>query len=99
IAGSYRLRPAGERFTSIPLRPDPVHRFTNTVGETRDGAIFVWTLGESGRPAAAAQVYERRSDGAWIIELSSLTTAVLTARSTSGHEWHPESGGVELRPV
>lgn len=99
IAGSYRLRPAGDRFASFPLRPEPVHRFTNTVGETRDGSIFVWTAEESGRPAAAAQVYLRRSDGAWDIELSSLTPTVLTARSTSGHAWTPESGGVEFKPV
>ncbi len=99
IAKSYRMRPLGDRFATHPFRPDPVHRFTNTVGQTRDGSIFVWTLGETGRPAAAAQVYERREDGAWIVEFSSLSTAGLIARSTSGHEWNPESGGVEFKPV
>jgi hypothetical protein len=99
IAKSYRMRPLGDRFATHPLRPEPVHRFTNTVGQTRDGSIFVWTLGETGRPAAAAQVYERRDDGAWIVEFSSLSTAGLTARSTSGHQWSPESGGVEFKAV
>jgi hypothetical protein len=99
IAKSYRMRPLGDRFATHPLRPDPVHRFTNTVGQTRDGSIFVWTLGETGRPAAAAQVFERREDGAWVVEFSSLSTDGLTTRSTSGHGWSPESGGVEFKPV
>lgn len=99
IARSYRLRPAGDRFASYPLRPEPAHRFTNTVGHTRDGAIFLWTAGEYGRPAAAAQVYERRTDGAWVAEFSSLATTGLAARSTSGHQWNPDAGGVEFRPV
>src|SRR4051812_32197183 len=72
IARSYRLRPLGDRFATYPLRPDPVHRFSNPVGQTLDGSIFLWTFGESGRPTAAAQVYERRGDGAWIVEFSSL---------------------------
>src|ERR1700754_3375658 len=63
IAKSYRLRPLGDRFATHPLRPEPVHRFSNTVGQTRDGSIFVWTLGETGRPAVAAPVFETREDG------------------------------------
>ena len=41
------------------LRPEPVLRFTNTVGDSRDGAIFLW-LGEGGRPGAAVQVFQMR---------------------------------------
>jgi hypothetical protein len=94
---SYRLRSPGDRLTTYRLQPEPVLRFTNTVGETRDGAIFLWTdIG--GRPAAAVQVFERRNDGQWVEEFTSLSAVPLSAVSTSGHEWNPAEGGVELKP-
>jgi hypothetical protein len=94
---AYNVRPSVEGRTSFRLNPDPILRFTNTVGETRDGAIFLW-LGAGDRPEAAAQVFERR-DGAWILELSSLSTGSLVATSTSGHEWSPAAAGVEFKAL
>ena len=94
---SYDFRSADNPSITYRLQPEPVLRFTNTVGETRDGAIFLW-LDPAGRPAASVQLFERR-DGLWIEELSSLSTGLIVARSTSGHEWLPTKAGVEFKPV
>jgi hypothetical protein len=94
---AYHLRSADDRESTYRLQPEPVLRFTNPVGVTRDGAIFLW-LDANGRPAAAAQVSAAR-DGRWFQELSSLSTGLLTATSTTGHEWRPSKAGVEFKPV
>ena len=39
------------------LTTEPVLRFTNTVGDSRDGSIFLW-LGDADRPEAAVQVFQ-----------------------------------------
>jgi hypothetical protein len=58
-----QLRDAGTQGGSYGLRAEPILRFTNTVGDSRDGAIFLW-LGVGDRPGAAVQVFLRR-DGDW----------------------------------
>jgi hypothetical protein len=79
------------------LRPEPVLRFTNTVGASRDGAVFVW-VDEHDRPGAAVQVFTVRG-GHWYQELSSLSTTALVAEAPGGLVWGPDRGGVELKPV
>jgi hypothetical protein len=95
--GGYRLRPADGPGDAYRLRPDPVLRFTNPVGNSRDGAVFLW-LGEGDRPAAAVQVQERR-DGLWFHELSSLSTVPLIANSAESPDWAPSRAGIEFRAV
>ena len=94
---AYQVRSADDRGMTYRLLTEPILRFSNTVGNTRDGAIFLW-LDAGDRPVAAAQVSALR-DGRWIQELSSLSIGLLTATSTSGHEWSPSQAGVEFRPV
>jgi hypothetical protein len=79
------------------LRPEPIMRFTNTVGDTRDGAIFLW-LGDGDRPGAAVQVFLKR-DGVWIQEWTSLSPYPLTAKLVTGPDWSPPRGGVHFEPV
>lgn len=81
---AYQVRSADDRGMTYRLLTEPILRFTNSVGNTRDGAIFLW-LDAGDRPVAAAQVSALR-DGRWIQELSSLSTGPLTATSTTGHE-------------
>ena len=49
------IRALDDRGTQFRLQAEPVLRFTNPVGGSRDGAMFVW-LDEEGRPAVAAQI-------------------------------------------
>jgi hypothetical protein len=93
----YKMNSADGQGAAFRLRPDPVLRFTNPVGNSRDGAVFLW-LGEGDRPAAAVQVQERR-DGLWFHELSSLSTTGLVAKSASAQDWAPSRAGVEFRAV
>lgn len=79
------------------LRAGPILRFTNTVGDTRDGAIFLW-LGEGDRPGAAVQVFLKRN-GDWIQEWTSLATGPLIAKEDGPAAWRPSRGGVEFRPI
>ena len=79
------------------LRLEPILRFTNPVGDTRDGAIFV-LLGDGDRPGAAVQVFLKR-DGSWVQEWTSLSTKPLTAKMPAGPDWKPPRGGVNFQPV
>jgi len=91
------VRSADEQGAAYSLRPEPVLRFTNTVGQSQDGSIFLW--GDAvGRPAAAVQVFLRR-DGGWYHELSSLSAGRLVAKSADIVEWRPSRAGVEFKPV
>ena len=94
---AYDVRPADGGGAAFAGQPDPVLRFANPVGDTLDGALFLW-LDAGGRPVAAAQATERR-DGKRFHELSSLSPARLVARSPGSPTWRPSRGGVEFRPV
>ena len=90
---SITLRPSGDRTPPFVLKPEPVLRFTNSVGLAIDGAIFLW-LGEGERPAAAVQVFMLRT-GEWLEEFSSLSTSPLSA----GEVWDARRPGVEFKLV
>jgi hypothetical protein len=92
-----QMRAADASGDAYRFRAEPVLRFTNTVGASRDGAIFLW-LGEGDRPCAAVQVFQVRA-GNWIQEWTSLATGPLTARIDEGVEWRPSRGGVAFQPV
>lgn len=93
----YRLTAADDHAKSYKLLVDPVLRFTNTVGNSKDGAVFLW-LGEHKRPEVATQVFLTR-DGRWIQELSSLSPKPLVAEAQGGTIWNPRSGGVEFKTI
>jgi hypothetical protein len=90
------MRAARSAGKSYRLKPEPVLRFTNTVGDSRDGTIFLW-LGDADRPEAAVQVFKTR--GAWMQEWSSLSPAPLIAKMADTPDWRPLGGGVEFKPV
>jgi len=92
----YDIHSAGDRKVTYRLQPEPVLRFTNPVGVTVDGAIFLWT-GEDGRPEAAIQAFLMRS-GAWGHDFTSLSRAPLVAQMTDGPAWRPRRG-LEFKPV
>src|SRR5690349_16677621 len=66
---TFAVHPADDRTITYRLQPEPIFRFTNPVGATRDGAIFFW-LDERDRPAVAVQVFLIRSNDIWIQEFS-----------------------------
>jgi hypothetical protein len=85
------------RGTKFRLLPEPVLRFTNPVGGSRDGALFLW-LDEAGRPAVASQILWNPQQ-VWAQEFSSLSPSPLIARSADGRVWSPSRGGVSFKPV
>src|SRR5262249_24802969 len=94
---TYDIRPADDPEVSFKLRVDPVLRFTNPLGMSRDGTVFLWLDGE-GRPRVVAQATLNRRE-VWVHEFSSLSTGPFTARSSSGPVWSPDRGGVVFQPV
>src|SRR6185437_16897223 len=71
----------------------PVMRFTNPLGDVKDGTIFLWR-GADGRPEAAVQVFWH-INGNWFQEFSSLSPQPVRA----GHIWRARRGGVDLKPL
>ncbi len=98
LAG-YKVRPAGPGAGDARLRDEPVLRFTNPVGGSKDGAVFLWIdEAEGGRPSASAQVYW--NPGQYFLqEFSSLATTPLVARSDTAGDWAPARPGVAFRPI
>lgn len=89
------VRATGGSEAAFRLLPEPVLRFTNTVGDARDGAIFLWQGEKDGdRPVAGVQVFEHRN-GRWYLEFSSFALTPLLA----GRSWAPSQAGVEFKPV
>ena len=92
----YDVHSAGESRVVYRLQAEPVLRFTNPVGVTKDGAIFLW-IGEAGRPEAAIQVFLMRS-GLWGQDFTTLSKTPLVAEKRDGIAWRP-SRGLEFKPV
>jgi hypothetical protein len=93
----YVVHPIDDPRTTFRLQAEPIMRFTNPVGNSRDGAIFFW-LDATDRPWAATQVFLRR-DGLWFHELTSLAPGRLIAESRLGPDWTPAQVGVAFEPV
>src|ERR1700758_4883784 len=83
----FSIHPANDRSKSFRLLPEPIIRYNNPVGLSRDGAIFLW-LGEHDRPEVADQFNVIRS-GYWSHQFSSLSTRPLVAENRSGPVWRP----------
>jgi hypothetical protein len=94
---SHDIRALDDRGTKFQLQAEPVLRFTNPIGGSRDGAMFLW-LDEADRPAVAAQILWNPQQ-IWASEFSSLSTSPLIAKSTDGRVWRPSKGGVSFKPV
>jgi hypothetical protein len=93
----YDVHARDNQDTEFRLLPEPVLRFTNPVGGSKDGAVFLW-LGEGNRPAVAVQIYWNPSQ-VWLEEFSSLFVGPLVAKSAEGRDWSPSKGGVVFKPV
>jgi hypothetical protein len=91
------IRALDDRSARFRLLPDPVLRFTNPVGGSKDGAMFLW-LDDAGRPAVASQILWNPQE-IWVQELSSLCPSPLIAKSADGRVWNPSRGGVTFKPV
>jgi hypothetical protein len=94
---THNVQTLDDRGTTFRLLPDPVLRFTNPIGGSRDGALFLW-LDEAGRPAVASQILWNPQQ-VWAQEFSSLSPSPLIARSADGRVWNPSRGGVSFKPV
>ncbi len=94
---SNDIRALDDRGTEFQLQAEPVLRFTNPVGGSRDGAMFLW-LGEADRPAVASQILWNPQQ-IWAQEFSSLSTSPLIAKSADGRVWKPSRGGVSFKLV
>jgi hypothetical protein len=93
----HEISAVGDRTNKLRFQAEPVLRFTNPVGGSRDGAMFVW-LGEGDRPVVAAQILWT-PEQVWMEEFSSLSTSPLIANTNDGRVWNPSKAGVIFKPV
>ena len=96
-AAAYDIRHVDGPDRPFRFQPEPVLRFTNSVGATRDGSIFLW-FDEEDRPTVAAQVFVRR-DGNFVHELTSLSTGLVVGKTPGSPDWRPSRPGVEFKPA
>ncbi len=94
---THDVHALGDRRTRFRLLAEPVLRFTNPVGGSRDGALFLW-LDDADRPAVATQILWNPQQ-IWVQEFSSLFTSPLIAKSADGRVWNPSRGGTSFKPV
>lgn len=93
----YDIRTADDPTHPLTLLPEPILRFTNPVGRSRDGTVFLWVDG-NGRPGVVAQA-SILSSGPWYYEFISLSPVTLTATTPQGPFWNPSTAGAEFRPI
>jgi hypothetical protein len=93
----YTVHPRRDEGLTHHLQDDPVLRWTNPVGGSKDGCVFLW-VGEEGRPSAAAGVYWNPQK-VFLQEFSSLSTTPMMATSPEAGDWSPSRPGVEFKPI
>lgn len=93
----YEVSMLGEREVKLHLEKEPVLRFTNPVGGSKDGTVFLWRDGEE-RPRVAVQVYWDPSE-TWLQEFSSLAAAPVVAKAPGMSDWSPSKAGVRYEPL
>src|SRR4051812_38788598 len=74
---TYSIHANDDQKTQYRLQAEPILRFTNPVGRSRDGAIFLW-LGTQDRPEVVDQVNVTRV-GRWAHQFTSLSPHPLVA--------------------
>jgi hypothetical protein len=94
---THDVHATGARGARNRLMAEPVFRFTNPVGGSKDGGLFLW-LDEAGRPIVASQILWN-PQRIWAQEFSSLSTSPLEAKSEDGRVWRPSRGGIAFKPV
>jgi hypothetical protein len=95
---TYEIRPADDPDRPYTLEREPVLRFNNPVGRSRDGTVFLW-MDRNGRPAVVVQA-TLNVRGAWVHEFSSLATGEFTSVSPKiAEQWSPAQGGIEFKPL
>jgi hypothetical protein len=94
---SNDIRALDDVGTKFRLQAEPVLRFTNPVGGSKDGAMFLW-LGEADRLVVASQLL-LNPQRIWAQELSSLATTPFEATAADGSLWKPSKVGVSFQPV
>lgn len=80
-----------EKQTAAKMLPQPVFRYSDQPRFIQDATVWAW--GETGRPLALCKIerYQRgpnsRDPRLWLINLVSLSTELIEAEWSFGHQW------------
>jgi hypothetical protein len=92
-ADRYRFRLTEPASSKVILQTQPLLRWDNKVVREDDGMLFLWTVGNKGKPVAAAQFF--LVDANWHHEFQSMMAASFEARDSRGDwSWGPTQMGV-----
>jgi hypothetical protein len=101
VAASIRLLAKPTRDDSaVPLREEPLLRYTDNTRFNYDSTLWIWAGG--GRPTALAAVeyYPRHPEGPrWLFEVASLSTQPIAAQRDPDLHWTAKEPGLKLRPL
>ncbi len=87
-----------DREKKLKLRPTPVHRYTHQHNGEVYTNLFVWT--HQGRPEAIASISNWFAPRPYRgLAVTSLATEKLIGTRDGKEIWHPQSAGVEFKPV
>jgi hypothetical protein len=93
-AALYAVSPADERKSEFKLHENALMRFSNPVGGTKDGTVFLWT--DHGRPQAMIKLYTYDNEN-FSHELQSLSESSLIAERGGKTIWSPTEPGIAFR--
>jgi hypothetical protein len=84
----------------LPLRPDPLMRYSNPTERVVDGTLWVW--GERGRPPAVMKLGLREpmpGKRVWAVRVDPLSMKQIEVECPDGVTWTSRKNVLELRPL
>src|SRR5579872_5312310 len=96
FAGQYTLSLANDRKRVFKFHESAVMRFSNPVGGSKDGAIFMWS--DRGQPQALLKIFTYDNE-LFVQEWQSVSESPFIAEREGKTIWNPSEPGVAFREL
>ncbi len=96
FAEMYTVSPSEEPKRRFKLHENAVMRFSNPVGVSKDGAVFVWS--DRGQPQALLKIFTSDNEN-FAHEWQSLSESSLIAERDGNVVWNPAEPGIVFREL
>jgi hypothetical protein len=95
-AAQYAVSPADDRKRLFKFHETAAMRFSNPVGGTKDGTVYLWS--EHGRPQAIIKLYTYDNEH-FSHEWQSLSESTIIAERDGKSVWNPTAPGINYREL
>ncbi|HEV3387080.1 MAG TPA: hypothetical protein VG097_19835 [Gemmata sp.] len=96
FAELYTLSHADDRKRLYKLHENAIMRFSNPVGGTKDGAVYLWS--DRGQPQAVLKIFTYDNE-VFVQEWQSLSESPLVAEREGKTIWNPAEPGIAFREL